>query len=118
MVPKLIVSTHFKMYKSNFFCIVSNTSGQVVFTKNSGAIGFNNIQKRGVQALISLLEISLKEILLLKKKYIFLKFEGFKVSALKDVYKHMILFLKKNHIVVIGFKRVYKVPHNGCRVKK
>ena len=106
------------MYKSNFFCIVSNISGQVIFIKNSGVIGFSNIQKRSVQAFISLLEISLKEILLLKKKYIFVKFEGFKVSTLKDAYKYLIIFLKKNNLVVIGFKRVYKITHNGCRIKK
>lgn len=108
-----MISTHLKIYKSNFFCIVSNASGQVIFIKNSGGLGFNNIQKRSVEALNSLLEISLKEILLLKKKYIFLKLEGLKVSALKDVYKHLILFLKKNNIVLIGFKRVSKIPHNG-----
>lgn len=113
-----MISTHLKIYKSNFFCIVSNESGQVIFIKNSGSLGFNNIQKRSVEALNSLLEISLKEILLLKKKYIFLKFEGLKVSVLKDVYKHFIIFFKKNNITLIGFKRVSKIPHNGCRVKR
>lgn len=112
-----MISTHLKIYKSNFFCIVSNASGQVIFIKNSGSLGFNNIQKRSVEALNSLLEISLKEILLLKKKYIFLKLEGLKVSVLKDVYKNLILFFKKNNIVLIGFKRISKIPHNGCRVK-
>ena len=112
------ISTHLKMYKSNFFCIVSNRSGQVIFTKNSGSLGFSNIQKRGSEALNSLLEVSFKKILLLKKKYIFLRFEGLKVNFLKDVYKHFILFSKKNGIVLIGFRRVSKIPHNGCRVKK
>lgn len=117
-MTNLMVLVHIKMYKSNFFCIVSNTSGKVVFTKNSGDIGFSNIQKRSVQALINLLEISLKEILVLKKRYIFLKFEGFKVNALKDVYKYLIVFLKKNNIGIIGFKRIYKISYNGCRIKK
>jgi ribosomal protein S11 len=114
----LFVLLHIKMYKSNFFCIVSNSSGKVIFTKNSGTIGFSNIQKRSVQALISILEIALKEILLLKKTYIFLKLEGFKINALKDVYKHLIISLKKNHIGVLGVKRCYKIAHSGCRVKK
>jgi ribosomal protein S11 len=113
-----MISTHFKMYKSNFFFIVSNRSGQVIFTKNSGSLGFSNIQKRSTEALNSLLEISFKKILLLKKKYIFLRFEGLKASLLKDVYKHFILFSKKNSIVLIGFRRISKIPHNGCRVKK
>jgi ribosomal protein S11 len=113
-----VVSTHLKMYKSNFFCIVSDGSGQVIFTKNSGNLGFSNIQKRSIEALNSLLEICLKEILLLKKKYIFLKFEGLKASFSKDVYKHLIFFLKKNNIILIGFKSLSKISHNGCRIKR
>jgi ribosomal protein S11 len=113
-----IISIKLKIHKSNFFCIVSNESGQVIFAKNSGILGFTNVQKRSIEALNSLLEISLKEILLLKKRYMFLILEGLKVNFLKDIYKHLILFLKKNNIVLIGFKRVSKIPHNGCRVKK
>jgi len=113
-----MISTHVKVYKSNFFCIVSNSKGQVLFTKNSGNLGFSNIQKRSVEALNSLLEVFLKEILLLKKKYVFLKLEGLKLNILKDIYKHIIPFLKKNNIILIGFKHLTKIPHNGCRVKK
>lgn len=113
-----ILLIHIKFYKSNYFFIVSNMSGQVIFTKNSGNLGFRNIQKRGVEALSSLLETCLREILFLEKCYLFIKIEGLKVNFLKDVYKHLIFFLKKKDLSFICFKHINKIPHNGCRQKK
>jgi ribosomal protein S11 len=113
-----VISIHLKIHKSNFFCVVSNGFGQVIFVKNSGNIGFSHLQKRSVEALDSLLEVSMKELLLLKQKNMFLKLEGLKVGYLKNVYKRFILFFKKNTLVLTGYKRVIKIPHNGCRFKK
>ena len=113
-----IISLHIKVYKSNFFFIVSNRSGQVLFINNSGSLGFRNIQKRSVEALMSLLEVSLKKIILLKKQFLFLKLEGIKLSDSKLIYKYLIMSCKKNNIVLIGLKHVNKIVHNGCRVPK
>lgn len=113
-----MISLHIKIYKSNFFFIVSNSCGQVLFIKNSGSLGFSNIQKRGVEALMSLLEVSLKKIILLKKQYLFLKLESIKRNNSKLIYKYLILFCKKNKIILIGFKHVNKITHNGCRIPK
>jgi ribosomal protein S11 len=114
----VVISIHLKIYKSNFFCVVSNESGQVIFLKNSGNLGFSNIHKRSSDALDSLLEASMKELLLLKKRYMFLKLEGLKVSFIQNVYKRFIIFFKKNMLILTGIKRVIKTPHNGCRFKK
>jgi hypothetical protein len=113
-----ILSMHIKCYKSNYFFIISNNSGKVIFIKNSGNLGFRNMQKRGVEALSMLLETCLKEIIFLKKNYFFLKIEGLKLNVLKIIYKHLIFFFKKNKIVLIGFKHIHKNSHNGCRRKK
>ena len=113
-----VISIHLKINKSNYFCVISNGFGQVIFVKNSGNIGFNHIQKRSVGALDNLLEVSMKMLLSFKKKNMFLKLEGLKTSYLKNVYKRFILFFKKNKLTLTGFKRVTKIPHNGCRFKK
>jgi hypothetical protein len=118
MFKNFIISVHIKVYKSNFFFVVSDYFGKVIFTKNSGSLGFINIQKRSIEALNSLLEVGLKEFLLLNKRYLFLKLEGLKATACKEIYKHLILFLKKNNIVLIGFKYINKIPFNGCRLRK
>jgi hypothetical protein len=77
------------------------------------------MQKRSVEALSVLLETCLKEIICLKKNHFFLKVEGLKVNVLKALYKSFIIFLKKNiNTVLIGFKHVQKITHNGCRRKK
>lgn len=97
-MPKNSTSLHIKIYKSNFFLIVSNNIGRVLFKSSSGNLGFKNIQKRGIEALISLLEVSLKKILLLKKQDFFLKLDGVKLSEAKPIYKYMVVFCKKNNI--------------------
>lgn len=95
---KQTTSLHIKVYKSNFFLIVSNNIGQVIFEINSGNLGFKNIQKRGIEALISLLEVSLKKIILLKKQDFFFKLEGVKLSDSKSIYKYLVVFCKKNNV--------------------
>jgi len=117
-VVKQILSMHIKCYKSNFFFIVSNNLGKVVFIKNSGGLGFHNMKKRGVEALSGLLETCFKEISFLKQNYFFFKTEGLQSNVLKAVHKQLFFFLTKNNITLIGLKNVCKISHNGCRRKK
>ena len=117
-MTKKILSLHIKIYKSNFFFIVSNGSGQVLFINNSGSLGFRNIQKRSVEALMSLLEVSFKKILLLKKPFLFLKLEGIQLSDSKLINKYLSMACQKNNIELMGLKHVNKIVHNGCRVPK
>ena len=113
-----ILLVHFKFYKSNYYFIVSNYLGRVIITKNSGNMGFLHIQKRGVEALSSLLETCLKEIILLKKNYLFIQIEGLKSNLLKSFYKYFIRLIKKKDITLVYLKNINKVAHNGCRRKK
>lgn len=109
---------HVKVYKSNFFLILSSGSGQVLWIKNSGSLGFKNIQKRGVEALMCLLESALNKIIFIKEPYLFLKLEGITIPNSKLINKHFIILCKKNNIIVIGLQHVNKIVHNGCRAKK
>ena len=113
-----ILSLHIKIYKSNFFFIVSSSCGKVLFVRNSGCLGFSNLQKRGIDALMALLEVTFKKILLLKKPFLFLRLECVKVGESKLIYKHLILVCKKNNIKLVGFKHKNVIPHNGCRSPK
>lgn len=98
--------------------MISNYEGQVFVTKSAGGMGFLNIQKRGVEALSSLLETCLKEIILLKKNYLFLKIEGLKSNLLKSFYKYFMRLVKKKDITLVYIKHINKIAHNGCRQKK
>jgi ribosomal protein S11 len=113
-----LIITHIKCYRSNYFFILVTNTGKVVFTKTTGSLGFFNMQKRSVEAFSTLLETGFKQVSTLKKKYIFFKVEGIKLSVLKFIYKKLFLFLKKNQIIVVGLQHRYKNSHNGCRQKK
>ena len=113
-----LLFVHLKFYKSNYFFIVSNYEGQVIITKTSGNMGFLHIQKRGIEALSSLLETCLKEVIFLKKNYLFLKIEGLKATLLKSFYKYFIRLMKKKDIILVYLKNINKIAHNGCRRKK
>jgi ribosomal protein S11 len=82
---KQISYLHISVYKNNFFFILSNRSGQVFFTINSGSLGYRNIQKRSVEALMSLLEVCFKKIVLLKKPCLFFKLERVKLNDSKII---------------------------------
>jgi len=74
MLEKLLI-THIKVYKANFFFIVSLTSGSVKYVKTAGNFGYVNIHKRSIDALTELLENGLK-FLLKQNKEVFIKIEG------------------------------------------
>lgn len=115
MVNLLIV--HIKLYRSNYFLIISDNWGKILFTKNSGSLGFKNMQKRSIEAFNHLLLITVKSILVYNNCLVFLKLDGINKNSLKAIYVQILKFLKKYKINIIGFKMVYNIPYNGCRKK-
>jgi len=82
-----IVIIHIKIYRNNFFVIVSDTKGKLVFSKSSGSFGFKNSLKVKSKAFSSLLSFVVK-ILLNKAKVfkVFLKFDAVKKAMFKEIY--------------------------------
>lgn len=109
---------HIKVVRSNIFLAVSSNSGQLLLSKNSGSLGFKNIQKSSTEALYQLLNIGLNS-LLSKGVHIFmLKLEGVQKQYLQELYKCVSQNIHNNKLNLIGFKVINKIPHNGCRKKK
>lgn len=81
---KDLLVVHIKIYKGNFFFIISNTKGKLLFVKTAGVVGFKDIEKRSILALTSLLLEGFNFIL--KKGFnIFLKLEGANDEILKHI---------------------------------
>ena len=113
-----LLLVYLKFYKNKYSFIVLNYEGQVIITKTSGKIGFLHTQKRGIEALSSLLETRLKKLIVLKKNYLFLKIKGLLRPLLKSFYKYFIRLMKKKDITLVYLKNINKIAHNGCRRKK
>ena len=113
-----LLLVYLKFYKSKFSFIVVNYDHQVIITKTSGNMGFLHLQKRGIEALSSLLETRLKEVIFLKKNYLFLKTECLLPTLLKSFNKYFIRLMKKKGITLVDIKSIKKIARNGCRRKK
>jgi ribosomal protein S11 len=114
-----VLILHIKIFRNNFFLIISNMSGKILFTNNSGISGFKNMNKKDMESLAIILLNGLKFILKLEeKKKIFLKLEGQKKNLLREVYKQLLNLLKKFNHKILGVIFVNKVSFNGCRKKK
>lgn len=113
-----ILIIHIKIYRSNFFFVVSDGLGQVVFLKHSGNFGLKNIQKRTLDALNTILLVTIKFVLGLKRQAIYFKLECLNKEALQVIYKQLFFFFKKTSLNIIGFKVATRLVHNGCRKKK
>jgi ribosomal protein S11 len=112
------IVVHIKVYNRNFFMVVSNSLGKLLFVKNSGIAGFKNTEKNSPEAISAMFLGVLKLIVQLKKNAIFLKLEGVPEDVLSIIYKQVISFFKKYKLYVVGFKVLNKIAHNGCRKKK
>ena len=112
-----IVIVHIKLYRSNCFLIISDNSGKILFTKSSGCLGFQNMQKRSIEAFNSLLSTTIKLLLSYHNCLVFLKLDGINKKNLDEIYVQVLKILKKYKINIIGFKIIHKIPHNGCRKK-
>jgi ribosomal protein S11 len=114
----MILVVHIIVYRSNFFFIISNNAGKVLFVKNSGGLGYAKKERRSLEAFSSLISVGFNQIVVLKGKSIFFKIEGVNKNLLKKINKDFIFGLKKQCITVIGYRFVNTIPHNGCSLTK
>jgi ribosomal protein S11 len=109
---------HIKVYRGNFFFIISNNEGKIIFEKTGGNLGFTNITKRKIEVFNELLLLTFKRILIIVgNSNIFIKFEGLKIKYLQTIYKILLKKLKQQKINILGYKALNKIAHNGCRRK-
>lgn len=110
---------HIKVFRNNYYLILSDSWGKVLWTKNSGMMGFKNTTKRSIDAFKSVLFGVFKYIFYLKaKKKIFLKIEGSKKNILREIYKQFLKMLNKYKVQVLGLIIINKIAFNGCRKKR
>jgi ribosomal protein S11 len=108
---------HIKCLRSNFFIIISNTAGNILFSKSSGNLGFTHTKKRTKDAFTDLLALACQYILQVGSKIkVFLKIEG----AIKNLFFKQINFqllktLQTHNISVLSLRLINKISHNGCR---
>jgi len=115
---KQLYTIHIKVCRGNFFFIVSNNIGHILFIKSSGTVGYTNINKRGNEAFTTLMKIVLNYLLVIKEDInLFIKLEGTKKTTMYNIRKRFLKPLIKKKIKIIGFKVINKIAHNGCRKK-
>jgi len=117
-IVKVFYIIYFKIYSNNFFCILYNSLGKVVFKTHSGYLGFSNIKKRSIEALSVILQQLLLSIQNLKFNSIFIKYEGLKLRFLVHISKLLFSWSNKYKFSIAGIKYINKIPHGGCRLKK
>ncbi len=118
IIVKVYYILCFKIYCNNFFCILYNNLGNVVFKSHSGYLGFSNIKKRSIEALSSILQQLLLAIQNLKFNSIFIKYEGLKHRFLAHISKLIFSWSIKYKFSIAGINYINKIPHGGCRIKK
>lgn len=116
----MIQIVHIKIYRNNFFAIISNHKGKVIFSKNSGSLGFTNSLKSSTDAFNSILTEVVKFIVNQRKPHLFFKFDAVQDDddLYDNIHKHIIKLFKQYNLNIIGFKVINRMPHNGCRKKK
>ena len=113
---KNIVFVHLKVLRGNFFLLISNFLGKLVFSKTSGSVGFKNIQKRNKDAFQNLLKLGIQYLLKLNgTNEILLKTEGMTKKILRLIQTKFINILELHKIKIFAIKLVNKISHNGCR---
>jgi len=108
---------HIKLYRGNYFIVISDRFGKVFFTKSSGNLGFKHIQKRSTEAFDALIAEAIKFLLGVENPSVYLKLEGVQKKVLKEIHLQFLNIIKKYKINVLGFKVINKIPHNGCKKK-
>lgn len=111
----MFLLVHIKVYKNNFFIIISNVYGKVLFSKSSGILGFKNIHKRSSEAFSTICISAFTFIIRSQVSFLFLKYEGIHLRVLRSITNQFMSFFKKYRVTILGFKVVNKIPHNGCR---
>jgi ribosomal protein S11 len=106
---------YIKVLRGNFFLLISNKSGELVFNKSCGNLGFKNIQKRSKEAFQNLLLSGIQYVLNLGNTYkLFISIDGAKKINLQLIYTKFISILKL-HLRIFAVRLINKVSHNGCR---
>jgi ribosomal protein S11 len=115
METRIII--HIKCLRTNFFTIVSDNVGKVLFSKSSGMLNLKNTQKRTKDAFNDLLMSVIQFVLTLGTKIkIFVKLEGTtKNLFLKKVGIEFLNTLKRHNIFFCGLHLKNKISYNGCR---
>jgi ribosomal protein S11 len=113
----MILTVHIKCLRSNFFIIISNIVGNVLFSKSSGDLGFKNTQKRTKDAFTELLIVASQFIVRLGNNIkVFLKVEGvLKNLFFKQINFQLLKTLQTHNISVLSLRLINKISHNGCR---
>jgi hypothetical protein len=109
---------HIKILRNNYYLILSNTLGKILYTKSCGIYNFRNINKRNIESfkiiILNLFKsISQKD----NNKKIFLKIDGSKKNFLREIYKQIFIFIYKYKIKILGLLIINKTAFNGCRKK-
>jgi len=107
---------HIKILRGNFFLLISNQLGELIFDKSCGKLGFKDIQKRTKESFQNLLLLGIQYLLNLDNIYeLFIKIEGAKKKNLELIYSQFITILKSYNINIFAVKLINKISHNGCR---
>jgi ribosomal protein S11 len=108
---------HLKIYKNNYYVIVSNTIGKILFTLNSGQVGFTHINKSSIEALKQIIKTSFNTLIHLNLNKLFFKIEVSNKYKLYILYKESIILLNKYKINILILTIANKISHGGCRNK-
>jgi hypothetical protein len=108
---------HLKIFRNNYFLIISNTIGKILFTINSGQVGFKNISKCSIESLKIILQQGFKFFIGLKKKRMFFKLEVSIKYILYEIYKQFLIFFQKYKTKIPILKIINKISHSGLRKK-
>lgn len=114
----MVLTLHIKKYVNNFFIIISNNNGRVIFFKSAGALGFQNIQKRSQDVTVVAYRAAARFLAGIRDVQIFIKFEGVPLQASTKMRKLLFDALKSPNLQVRCVKVFNKISHNGCRKKK
>ena len=109
---------HIKILRNNYFIILSNTLGKIIYTKSCGIYNFQNIQKRNNESFKMIILDMFKHISQQNiKNQIFLKIDGSKKNILREIYKEFFFLIRKYNIKILGLIITSKIAFNGCRKK-
>lgn len=113
---KKIIFVHFKILRGNFFLLISDYLGKLLFNKSCGCLGFKNIQKRSKESFLNLISLGIQFLLNLEStNQLLIKMEGITSSFLYLIQNKFINVLESNNIKIFSIKLINKISHNGCR---
>lgn len=105
---------HFKKCFNNFFIIISNEVGKVIFSKSVGSIKLG--KKRSDNVIINLCNMA-TSLSIYSNKIILIRLEGFPRNLSKKIRKLFYSKLLDQNTSVCFLGVIQKISHNGCRKK-